>query len=237
MTRKTAKLIFLVGTLVSAVLFLALTWDTHRQMQALTHADRLSDDVVAGKKVFQKYNCNDCHTILGFGGYYAPDLTRVYSRRGEAYIREILAKPEVVLEKSFRKMPQQNLTPQEIDRLVDFFRWVDGIENNDWPPQDSKKRGSAGVRRLVGGTTLSRGAALFKESGCFDCHSLHGVGGSVGPALDDVGSKLTVEELKQQIANPQMRNPASKMPPFEDLSEADLQALAEFLAKQTGGGQ
>jgi hypothetical protein len=32
----------------------------------LTHASQLSAEVVAGKRVWQKYNCNDCHTILGF---------------------------------------------------------------------------------------------------------------------------------------------------------------------------
>ncbi|MGQ9834912.1 MAG: c-type cytochrome [Thermoanaerobaculaceae bacterium] len=37
---------------------------------------------MAGKRAFEKYNCNDCHTILGFGGYYAPDLTRAYQRLG-----------------------------------------------------------------------------------------------------------------------------------------------------------
>ncbi|MFN2128464.1 MAG: cytochrome C, partial [Anaerolineales bacterium] len=78
MSEKSAKIIFYGGTLISAILFLYLTFDTHRQVGVLTHADKLSENVVAGKRVFQKYNCNDCHTILGFGGYYAPDLTKVY---------------------------------------------------------------------------------------------------------------------------------------------------------------
>jgi len=62
-------------------------YDTHRQVGTLANVDKLSDQVVAGKRAFEKYNCNDCHTILGFGGYYAPDLTRVVqrsARRGSA---------------------------------------------------------------------------------------------------------------------------------------------------------
>jgi nitric oxide reductase subunit C len=82
MRAKTAKWIFYLGTLISLVIFLGLTIDTHRQVQTLTNADKLSEQVVAGKRVWQKYNCNDCHTILGFGGYYAPDMTKVYWRRG-----------------------------------------------------------------------------------------------------------------------------------------------------------
>ncbi len=72
MSKKAAFWFFLIGTLSSAALFLVLTFDTHRQVKVLTNADRLSDEVVAGKKVWEKYNCNDCHTILGFGGYYGP---------------------------------------------------------------------------------------------------------------------------------------------------------------------
>ncbi len=235
MTTKTAKLIFWVGTISSAVLFLALTFDTHKKVSALTHADRLSDDVVAGKHVFQKYNCNDCHTILGFGAYYSPDLTSVFSRRGEAYIRNIISKPELVLANSFRKMPQQNVSASETDNLVSFFKWVNDIDTHDWPPQDHRKGSSAGVNQLVAGATVSRGAALFKENGCFDCHKLGGVGGDGGPALDSVGVTLKAEAISQIIVNPQSVNPNSEMPAF-NLPKEDVEAIAEFLSRQ-GGGQ
>ena len=237
MSTKLAKFIFYGGTLSSAILFLILTWDTHHQINVLTHADQLSQQVVAGKKVFQKYNCNDCHTILGFGGYYAPDLTKVYRRRGESYISRALKQPEVLFASSFRKMPQQNLSDDEIRNLVAFLKWVDGIDNNDWPPQDSKKKRPSGVNRLLQGATMSLGAALFKENNCFDCHQLRGFGGSEGPALDDVGNRLTLDRIKTQISNPESINPDSEMPAYSDMSEQDLQALAEFLAKQKGGQQ
>ena len=48
MSAKTAKWIFYLGTLISAALFLGLTVDTHRQIQSLTHADQLNEQVVAG---------------------------------------------------------------------------------------------------------------------------------------------------------------------------------------------
>lgn len=234
MTTRTAKIIFYVGTLSSAILFLVLTVDTHRQVKALTHADQLTEEVVAGKRVFQKYNCNDCHTILGFGGYYSPDLTRVFSRRGEAYIRMAVAKPDSLYANSFRRMPQQHLSQQEIADLVSFFKWVDNIDTHDWPPQDSKKRIPSGARRLMEGATLSAGAALFKENGCFDCHKLGGTGGDSGPALDNVGQRLGEETIGKIILNPESVNPNATMPAF-NLSQSDVKAIAEFLAKQRGG--
>ena len=93
MTAKTARWIFYGGTVASLVIFLALTVDTHRQIETLTHAGALSDRVVAGKRVWQKYNCNDCHTILGFGSHYAPDMTKAYWRRGGEGITAVVRTP------------------------------------------------------------------------------------------------------------------------------------------------
>jgi len=235
MNQKIAKWIFYAGTLSSAILFLVLTWDTNRQFTVLTNAQQISGEVIAGKKVFQKYNCNDCHTILGFGGYYAPDLTRVSQRRGEAYFRQVVSQPEVVLVNSFRKMPQLTIPSKEQEQLVAFFTWVNEINNQDWPPQDSKKRRQAGTNQLMQSGTLSAGATIFKTNGCFACHKLGGIGGKAGPALDNVGARLDMQTIKKQITNPQSRVPDSVMPAFNQLSDGDVQVLAEFLAAQKGG--
>src|SRR5512134_1696446 len=140
MTKKIAFRIFLLGTIASEIVFLAATWDTHRQVAVLSNVDRLSDQVVAGKRAFEKYNCNDCHTILGFGGYYAPDLTKVVQRIGEDGIRYRIKSPEAAFAKSWRKMPNLHASDAEIADMVAFFTWVGEVNNNDWPPQDSKKR-------------------------------------------------------------------------------------------------
>jgi nitric oxide reductase subunit C len=229
MTKKTAFWIFLLGTLSSSVLFLGLTWDTHRQVAALSHADRLSEDVVAGKRAFEKYNCNDCHTILGFGGYYAPDLTKVVQRVGEDGIRYRVKSPELAFAKSERKMPQQHVAAAEIDSLVAFFRWVGEIDNGDWPPQDSKSRLTRGEQRLALGATVSPGAAVFQTRGCMNCHALNGVGGTFGPPLDTVGSRLTAEQIAHYIHDPKSVNPAARMPPQTGLSDRERDEVAKFL--------
>ncbi|HWT83717.1 MAG TPA: cytochrome c, partial [Candidatus Methylomirabilis sp.] len=128
MRAKTAKWIFYVGTLISLLIFLGLTVDTHRQVQTLTHADQLSDQVVAGKRVWHKYNCNDCHTILGFGGYYAPDMTKVYWRRGEEGIKAMVRTPEKLT--TWRKMPHFALSDQELNDLVAFLKWTSEIDTH-----------------------------------------------------------------------------------------------------------
>lgn len=229
MTKKTAFWIFLLGTLSSGVLFLGLTVDTHRQVAALSHADKLSDKVIAGKRAFEKYNCNDCHTILGFGGYYAPDLTRVVQRVGEDGIRYRVTSPELAFAKSVRKMPQEHVSPAEIENLVAFFAWVGEIDNGDWPPQDSKNRLTRGEQRLALGATVSPGAAVFQTKGCMNCHSLHGTGGSFGPPLDTIGRTLTVEQIEHYIHDPRSVNPNAKMPPQTGLTEREREEVAKFL--------
>ncbi|MBE0603451.1 MAG: cytochrome c [Deltaproteobacteria bacterium] len=230
MTKKTAFRIFLLGTISSTVLFLGLTWDTHRQVAALSNADKLSDRVVAGKRTFEKYNCNDCHTILGFGGYYAPDLTRAVRRVGEDGIRFRVTSPEKAFERSFRKMPHQGLSAGEIDDLIAFFRWVGEVNNNDWPPQDSRNRLTRGEQRMVASAGLSPGAAVFQTRGCMNCHSLQGTGGTFGPALDHVGRKLTEEEIGHYILDPKGANPKAQMPPQKDLTAREHEEVTRFLS-------
>jgi nitric oxide reductase subunit C len=224
--------LFLGGTAVSLIIFLALTWDTHQQVGALTHAEKLSDKVVSGKHVWESKNCNECHTILGFGIYYAPDLTRVYKRIGADGIKAAVMEPQTTFASSFRKMPDLDVTSQEADDLAAFLEWVSNIDNHDWPPQDSAEAMSAAERRLTG-TGLSRGAAAFKED-CMQCHSIGGSGGGRGPALDTVGDKYDAATIARLIADPSSVSPGSRMPALSSVSESDRQAIGEFLARQGG---
>jgi nitric oxide reductase subunit C len=231
MTKKIAFQIFLWGTLSSAAVFLGLTWDTHRQVVALANVDRLSDQVVAGKRVFEKYNCNDCHTLLGFGGYYAPDMTRVFQRIGADGIRFRVKSPQLAFATSFRKMPQQHVPDGEIDDLVAFFQWVGEVNNNDWPPQDSRQRMSRSAQQLVASVGVSPGAAVFQTKGCMNCHSLRGTGGRSAPQLDQVGAGLSPEQIAAYVRNPKAVNPNAMMPSQRgNLTDRELDEVARFLA-------
>ncbi len=235
MNVKAAKWIFWGGTLVSLVIFLGLTVDTHRQFAALTHADRLDDNVVAGKRVFEKYNCNDCHTILGFGGYYAPDLTRAHSRIGEDGIRRRVANPEVVFAASYRKMPQQHVTAPEIESLVAFLRWVDAIDNHDWPPQDSPQRWTRATERLLASATVSPAAALVEQEGCLTCHALGSRGEKMGPRLEWIGAKRSAAWIAEYLANPQKYSPGAQMTDYAYLSASQRAMLGEFITSLAAG--
>jgi nitric oxide reductase subunit C len=220
MTLSQAKAIFIWGTVISAVIFLALSYDSLVQMPKRTQEDKLGSHVIAGKWVWQKYNCNDCHTILGIGGYYAPDVTKVMSTRDSDWVTQFLKDPEKVWPNA-RKMPNLHLQDQEIADVVAFLSWVNGINTNNWPP---KPLVAAAV------TSGSPGESVYKAQGCSACHMLDGVGGKVGPDLSRVGGERDKAWIEAQLKNPKSHNPNSIMPSFSKLSQKDLHDLADYLA-------
>jgi nitric oxide reductase subunit C len=237
MTEGQAKAVFWIGTLSSAALFLGLTFDTQREFDRLTHADRLDDRVVAGKRAFEARNCNDCHTILGFGGYYAPDLTRAFVRIGADGIRRRLENPELAFRASYRKMPQQRLAAAEIADLTRFLEWVDGIENNDWPPQDSQRSWKRSTERLLAGALLSPGAALLKQENCIGCHALGDGGERVGPRLEWIGGKRDAAWIAELLKDPERLQPGSPMPGFGHLTEAQRRTVGETIVSLAARGR
>ena len=127
-------------------------------------------------------------------------------------------------------MPDLKVSDAETADMVAFFRWVNEVNNNDWPPQDSKKRLSRGEQVMVAKVGVSPGAAVFQSKGCMNCHSLHGTGGTFGPALDTVGRRMTMEQIEHYVRDPKSVNPKSQMPPQKELSARELEEVAKFLS-------
>jgi mono/diheme cytochrome c family protein len=80
---------------------------------------------------------------------------------------------------------------------------------------------------------LARGHEVFQRSGCIGCHKLHGVGGVIGPDLDNVGANRSPDWLLKHFKNPAAVTPGSAMPPIK-ASEAELQALTLYVLSFTG---
>lgn len=229
MEKKTARNLFIWGTVICTLVFIWLTIDTHSTIPKRTNTDKLTDEVVLGKRVWHKYNCNDCHTILGIGGYYAPDMTKVYSIRGENWLKAFLKNPESP-DPQRRKMPNQGLSDDEINKLIAFFKWVDAIDTNEWPPKPVTVAKTKEVAP-VGKVLASKGKDLYYRNRCDLCHKIEGKGGSVGPDLTKVGSQRSKEWLSIQIKDPKSNNPNTKMPSYGQLSDDEIQAIVTFLSE------
>jgi nitric oxide reductase subunit C len=228
MERKTARNIFIWGTVICTVVFIWLTIDTHTTIPKRTNTDKLTEEVVQGKRVWHKYNCNDCHTILGIGGYYSPDMTKVYSSRGENWLKTFLKNPESP-DPNRRKMPNQKLSDDEIKKLIAFFKWVDEIDTNQWPPKPITVAKVTGAP--LGETAqVLKGKNIYNQYRCDVCHRIGGQGGVIGPDLSRVGAKRDAQWLSNVIKNPKSITPSTQMPAYPQLTEDELQALVGFLA-------
>ncbi len=144
-TKSAARNIFYGGSLFFLVTFVALTIHSHYYIRtSSTDEATLFDSVARGKHVWEKNACINCHSILGEGAYFAPELGNVWVRYGgrddaesarAALIAWMQSQPSGV--EGRRQMPQFNLTDQELNDLVDFLEWTSRIDTQGWPPNDA----------------------------------------------------------------------------------------------------
>jgi len=132
-TKQMARNMFYGGTVFFALLFAALIFDSERRIPERSNAHAITPAVVAGKKVWETNNCIGCHTLLGEGAYFAPELGNVYKRRGPDFIKGwIKAMPTNTPGR--RQMPQFNFTDEQLDAIVAFLKHVNSINDANWPP-------------------------------------------------------------------------------------------------------
>ncbi len=94
-----------------------------------------------GKMTVQAKNCMNCHTLLGNGAYYAPDLTKAWLDQywGSSDIREeqmveFIKDPSDKLHNSLnRRMPKLGVTDEEAHAVVAFLKWMSAIDTNGFP--------------------------------------------------------------------------------------------------------
>lgn len=135
-TKSMARNIFYGGSMFFFLLLLALTFDTVKSLPQTDNRENLTEQVVKGKHVWENNNCIGCHTLMGEGAYFAPELGNVYKRMGnskEAIIAFIKFRPKNGIP-GRRSMPQFNLTDDELDAVAEFLKYVSEINNQNWPP-------------------------------------------------------------------------------------------------------
>ena len=144
-TKAMARNIFYGGSLFFTVIFVGLTAHSHFYITNTSTAGApLTEAVARGKRVWEENACINCHTILGEGAYFAPEVGNVMTRWGvqddpeaafEVLRGWIEAQPSGI--EGRRQMPRFELSNREIRDLSRFLLWVDRIDTQDWPPNDA----------------------------------------------------------------------------------------------------
>jgi len=145
LTTSMARNIFYGGSLFFILIFVGLTIHSHRYI-VTTSTDKaaLTEEVAAGKRVWEHNACINCHTILGEGAYFAPELGNVMTRWGveddpEAAFETLKAWMDAMPTgiEGRRQMPNFDLTDEEYRNLSDFLLWTNKIKTQNWPPNDA----------------------------------------------------------------------------------------------------
>ncbi len=205
------------AVLISALILPGLAAQLLLRPPHKAHAAQISEPVAEGKRLWIHNGCDRCHAILGTGGHLAPDVTRTYAVRGEAWLRVYLADPAA--HTNGRRMPNLRLSPSGITAIVAYLAWASQIGANGWPPAPQAAADEA-----------PRGYELFLAQHCDACHTIQGRGGQVGPDLSREGARQTKAWILDQINNPRNHRPDSIMFSFAQLPEPDKDSLAEYLA-------
>lgn len=223
LSKSQARWFFVGGTVFFFAIFLFLTVDTLREIPARQNSDAMTAQVVRGKHLWDSNNCMGCHTILGEGAYYAPELTRVVERRGKEWIAIFMRDPEAMFPGQ-RRMVQYDFSDEQIQEVIAFLDWIGKIDTNGFPPEPDLKPAAAPV---VAAIAAAPPPEYFGQV-CVACHAVGGSGGVVGPALDGVGGRMSQAELDRWLADPASVKPGTAMPNL-GLSDSTRSELVAWL--------
>ena len=133
-TKSMARNVFYGGSVFFFLLFLALTFDTVRALPKRDMRQNITPLVAEGKKIWETRNCIGCHTLLGEGAYFAPELGNVVARYGEDGVKAFITSRPADGIPGRRSMPQFNLTERELEAITAFLKHVGTIDTAKWPP-------------------------------------------------------------------------------------------------------
>ena len=136
-TKGMARNIYYGGAVFFFLVLVGLTVDTVSSLPKTDNSQNLTEQVAAGKRLWEINDCIGCHSLLGEGAYFAPELGNVYTRFGESteVIKTFIkTRPKNGIP-GRRSMPQFNFSDEELEEIAQFLKYADGIKTaRNWPP-------------------------------------------------------------------------------------------------------
>ena len=169
--------------------------------------------------LYQRYKCYVCHSINGYGGTLAPDLSFEGSRSRRDWIAAFLKHPQTIRPALTVRMPDFNLTDEETTVLADYL---------------STALRSSHVASTVSEASFTaemaeHGKSLYeKKYECQSCHTIGSSGGYVGPSLNSAGDWLTPAWIDAWLRNPLALIPDT-IEPRQPFSESEIRDLTAYL--------
>lgn len=179
---------------------------------SLCHGETVGDAAPVlsrGREIFYDWGCRGCHKVEGKERRkVGPPIRKIGEKVRVDWLYRWLRNPRGYLPKT--RMPDFLLTEQEAADIALLLI----------PRQGAPGPAPAG--------SVERGRLVFNESRCVTCHAVEGKGGTIGPDLGKIGSKLRPEWLLVWLRNPHQVVPTTRMP-IHNFTEQDVRDLASFL--------
>lgn len=201
----------------------------------------LEGQALAGRKIWQRENCQVCHQMYGFGGFLGPDLTNVSARIQRSQLDELLTAGR-------KQMPAFGLEPGEIESVWAFLQAMNetGIGQARQPDSspaaadtvlaslgpDASLTTSQTLEQSIaksGNAEVKAGLRLFQTRTCAACHTLFARSAIGAPDLSLVTGRLSTDEILTVLEKGKM----PLMPPASLSPEERLEVVAflEFLGE------
>ena len=134
---------------------------------------KLPTNPLKGRMVFEEKGCISCHSISGFGGDTAPDLSREHYYGSFLELASIIWNHIPEMNRRYRELQlkRPSFSQSEMLNLIGFLYYL---------------------RYLGEPGSVSNGRKLLIDKGCIVCHEIAGSGGDKGPDFDQL----------QQFASP-----------------------------------
>jgi ubiquinol-cytochrome c reductase cytochrome b subunit len=171
----------------------------------------LSPVELAGIGVYQKEQCDACHTIGGGGTKSGPDLMNVSYKHDAAWMIEHFKHPANVIPGS--SMPPMDLSTADANEVSALMLKLTPEFGN-----------------VVGNTPefVVHAATLYQKNACASCHKVNGVGQTLGPPLNGLSQRRSEQWVIDHFNKPQAMSPGSPMPPYK-LAPKDMDAMVNWL--------
>jgi mono/diheme cytochrome c family protein len=188
----------------------------------LNYFDRTANPAV-GEKLFREKNCSQCHSVGGKGGSVGPALDPFQGKYAAPFITAALWDKGP---KMMRKMEERHVTRPSFEErdVIDILAFI-----REKGLYDETRRSY-----LPAGDPVL-GQALFQRKGCSACHSINGLGGTVGPDLAKRELKGSLSHILSQMWNhgsrmwPEMARRNIPFPTFTPGEMSDLMTYLYFL--------
>lgn len=173
----------------------------------------------AGRRLFVEAGCQGCHEVDGVSApRIGPPLGSVGRKVRPRWLAWWLRDPKAYLPRT--RMPNFLLSDQEIADLSAFLL---SLPADSVPEPVTIAASSPDV--------VKRGEALFRESRCISCHGVNGRGGTIGPDLGRISSKIRPAWLADFMRNPARLHPGTRMPRYR-FTEGELADLVAYVSSE-----